>query len=60
MLGLYDKGKGALMTTETALVCGSSGAVLCKMTAGVFFRGLTDFGGAKGGGLAAVDVPDRG
>ena len=26
---------------------------------GVFFRGLTDFGGAKGGGLAAVEVPDR-
>jgi hypothetical protein len=34
VLGLYDKGKGALMTTETLLVCGSSGATLCKMTAG--------------------------
>jgi hypothetical protein len=34
VLGLYDKGKGALMTTETTLVDGSSGAALCKMTAG--------------------------
>ncbi len=34
VLGLYDKGKGALMTTETTLVCGGSGAALCKMTAG--------------------------
>lgn len=59
VLGMYDKGKGALMTTETTLVCKSSGAALCKMTAGVFFRGLTDFGGAKGGGLPPVDIPDR-
>jgi hypothetical protein len=34
VLGLFDKGKGALMTTETLLVCGSSGATFCKMTAG--------------------------
>ncbi len=34
VLGMYDKGKGALMTTETTLVCKSSGAALCKMTAG--------------------------
>jgi hypothetical protein len=34
VLGLYDKGKGALMTTETTLVDSGSGAALCKMTAG--------------------------
>jgi hypothetical protein len=35
VLGLYDKGRGALMTTETLLVCQSTGATLCKMTAGL-------------------------
>ncbi len=35
VLGMYDKGKGALMTTETTLVCKSSGAAVCKMTAGL-------------------------
>lgn len=55
--GLYDKGKGALVVTETNM-CNESGQPLVKMISGTFIRGLGGFGGDKGPS-GPVNVPPQ-
>lgn len=45
--GMYDKGSGALITTETILT-GPDGQTLSRMAGGAFVRGEGGFGGPRG------------
>jgi acyl dehydratase len=45
--GIYDKGSGALVTTESLLTA-PDGAPLARMTTGAFLRGAGGFGGDRG------------
>jgi len=54
VLGLHDKGKGALQEMETTLF-DESGAAVCKLVNGAFIRGLTGFKSA--GKTMSMDVP---
>mmetsp|Transcript_12610 Transcript_12610/g.29442 ORF Transcript_12610/g.29442 Transcript_12610/m.29442 type:complete len:296 (+) Transcript_12610:16-903(+) len=57
VVGFWDKGKGALMETET-LMKDAQGTVVCKLGSGIFFRGLTGFGGERGDS-APKNVPPK-
>ena len=46
--GIYDKGSGAVVTTETRAVLVSDGQPLCTTSASLFLRGEGGFGGDRG------------
>jgi len=48
ILGVYDKGSGALIVSETILHCGNTGEPLVRNVQSTFIRGLTNFGGERG------------
>jgi acyl dehydratase len=47
--GIYDKGSGALVTTENEAVDAATGEKLVTTRSGVFIRGEGGFGGDRGG-----------
>jgi acyl dehydratase len=56
--GVYDKGKGALVTLETSTTDGS-GETIFTNTSGIFVRGAGGFGGERGP-EATNAAPERG
>jgi acyl dehydratase len=56
--GMYDKGSGALVESESVAVDPASGEPLITMRSGTFIRGEGGFGGDRGTG-APWQVPDR-
>jgi acyl dehydratase len=55
--GIYDKGSGALVSTESVLT-DMDGTPLAKMSGGAFIRGEGGFGGERGAGEPWA-APDR-
>jgi len=47
--GIYDKGSGALVTTENVAVDAATGEPLVTARSGIFIRGEGGFGGDRGG-----------
>jgi len=56
--GIYDKGSGALITTENEAVDDATGEPLVTTRSGIFVRGEGGFGGPRGGGESWA-LPDR-
>ena len=56
--GIYDKGSGALITTENEAVDAATGEPLVTSTSGIFIRGEGGFGGPRGAGDSWA-LPDR-
>jgi acyl dehydratase len=56
--GIYDKGSGALITTESEAVDAETGEPLVTSTSGIFVRGEGGFGGPRGPGQSWA-LPDR-
>ena len=56
--GIYDKGSGALVTSENRAVDEAAGEPLVTARSGIFIRGEGGFGGDRGPS-AAVAVPER-
>jgi acyl dehydratase len=56
--GIYDKGSGALVTTENEAVDDATGEPLVTSTSGIFIRGEGGFGGPRGAGQSWA-LPDR-
>ena len=56
--GIYDKGSGALITTENEAVDAATGEPLVTSTSGIFIRGEGGFGGPRGAGQSWA-LPDR-
>jgi acyl dehydratase len=56
--GIYDKGSGALITTENEAVDADTGEPLVTTTSGIFVRGEGGFGGPRGAADAWA-LPDR-
>jgi acyl dehydratase len=48
LVGIYDKGSGALVVTESTAADVESGAPLCSTTSSAFIRGEGGFGGDRG------------
>jgi len=58
VLGLWDKGKGAVIPTESYLV-NEKGEKFVKMFSSTFIRGLGGFGGDKGPTTVTISPPNR-
>lgn len=56
--GLYDKGSGALITTEASAHDAVTGELLATSASSVFIRGAGGFGGERGS-LPVITVPER-
>jgi len=48
ILGVYDKGSGALIVSEGVLYCKKTGEPIVRNVQSTFVRGLTGFGGDRG------------
>jgi acyl dehydratase len=57
--GIYDKGSGALVTTEAVSVDATTGTQLATTRSSVFIRGEGGFGGERGPSGADWDMPTR-
>ncbi|NNN14488.1 MAG: enoyl-CoA hydratase [Acidimicrobiaceae bacterium] len=57
--GIYDKGSGALVVTETVTKDKGSGVDLFTLKSSAFIRGEGGFGGERGGPIKAVELPPR-
>ena len=57
--GVYDKGSGALVVTESTSLDVRSGAPVFRATASLFIRGEGDFGGERGPSSQAAPIPER-
>ncbi|MHB1923520.1 MAG: MaoC family dehydratase [Acidimicrobiales bacterium] len=58
--GIYDKGSGAVIATESESVDVSTGKRLFRTTSSIFLRGEGGFGGDRGPSGTGVEFPDRG
>ena len=56
--GIYDKGSGALIQSETTAVDAATGEPLVTTHSGIFVRGEGGFGGDRGGS-ESWELPDR-
>ena len=57
--GIYDKGSGALVVTESTSIGVDSGQPLFRTTNALFIRGEGGFGGDRGPSDGAARIPDR-
>ncbi|HUZ44248.1 MAG TPA: MaoC/PaaZ C-terminal domain-containing protein [Acidimicrobiales bacterium] len=57
--GIYDKGSGAVIATESESVDVSTGQRLFRTTSSIFLRGEGGFGGDRGPSGTGVEFPDR-
>ena len=57
--GIYDKGKGAVITTESTSVDAKTGAPRFTTRSSVFIRGAGGFGGDRGPSGPRNEAPDR-
>ena len=57
--GIYDKGSGALVVTESTSVGVTTGQPLFRTTNALFIRGEGGFGGERGPSESAAPIPDR-
>src|SRR5690606_15965544 len=58
IVGIYDKGSGALVVTESTSTLVSDGEPLFTTRSGVFIRGEGGFGGDRGPS-SSVKMPER-
>jgi acyl dehydratase len=56
---IYDKGKGAVIVTETESVDAQSGELLFRTRSGAYVRGAGGFGGDRGPSGPAYELPAR-
>jgi len=56
ILGVYDKGKGALVQFETKMF-DASGALVSRNVNSMFIRGLGGFGGSRGPNQPNIEIP---
>jgi len=59
IVGIYDKGKGAVVVSESAAVDSVTLEPLFTSESSVFIRGEGGFGGDRGPSASGDDVPDR-
>ncbi len=59
IVGLYDKGKGAVVVSETESVDAASGELLFRTRSSAFIRGAGGFGGDRGPSGPAYEIPGR-
>jgi acyl dehydratase len=59
IVGLYDKGKGAVVVTETEAVDATTGELLFRTRSSAFIRGAGGFGGDRGPSGASYELPAR-
>jgi acyl dehydratase len=59
VVGIYDKGKGAVVVSESAAVDSDTLEPLFTSEASVFIRGEGGFGGDRGPSASGDEVPDR-
>ena len=57
--GLYDKGKGALVVSESESVDAATGELLFRMRSSAFIRGAGGFGGERGPSGPSYELPAR-
>jgi len=57
--GIYDKGSGAVVVSESTSVDGVSGEPRFATTTSLFVRGEGGFGGDRGPSSGAATIPDR-
>jgi acyl dehydratase len=56
--GIFDKGKGAVIETETVSIDATTGAPRFNTRSTVFIRGAGGFGGERGSSAAASGIPE--
>jgi len=59
IVGLYDKGKGAVVATETEAVDATTGELLFRTRSSAFIRGAGGFGGDRGPSGPSFELPAR-
>jgi acyl dehydratase len=59
IVGLYDKGKGAVVATETEAVDAATGELLFRTRSSAFIRGAGGFGGERGPSGPSFELPAR-
>lgn len=59
LVGVYDKGKGAVLASETTSLDAATGEVLFTNRSSVFIRGAGGFGGDRGPSASGSAVPER-
>jgi len=59
IVGLYDKGKGAVVVTEAESVDAATGELLFRTRSSAFIRGAGGFGGDRGPSGPSYELPAR-